>query len=77
MDIKVIGSSCEKCTRLYDNTVAALKELYLDEQVEKVEELLDIVRLGVMTTPALMVDGKVHGLGRVLKTEEIIDILQK
>ena len=75
MEIKVIGEGCEKCNRLYENTCLAVKELGLEASIDKVEDLMDIVRLGVMTTPSVMVDGKLIIGGRVPKVKEIIKLL--
>jgi len=75
MEIKVIGEGCEKCDKLYENTCLAVKELGLEASVDKVEDLMDIVRLGVMTTPSVMVDGKLIISGRVPKVKEIIKLL--
>ena len=71
MDIKVIGTGCEKCGKLYDNVLEALKELGVEEKVERVDDLLEIVKLGVMTAPSLMVDGKLVVSGRIAKVDEI------
>ena len=75
MEIKVIGEGCEKCDKLYENTCLAVKELGLEASIDKVEELMDIVSLGVMTTPSVMVDGKIIISGRVPKVKEIIKLL--
>lgn len=75
MEIKVIGEGCEKCDKLYENTCLAIKELGLEASIDKVEDLMDIVRLGVMTTPSVMVDGKLIISGRVPKVKEIIKLL--
>ena len=75
MEIKVIGEGCEKCDKLYENTCLVVKELGLEASIDKVEELMDIVRLGVMTTPSVMVDGKIIISGRVPKVKEIIKLL--
>jgi hypothetical protein len=53
------------------NTEAAVRALGLDAQVEKVEKIADIMRFGVMTTPALVVDGRVKSAGKVLSADEI------
>ena len=76
MEIKVIGSGCDKCGQLYGNTCEAVKNLNLNARVTKVEDLIEIVMLGVMTVPALMVDGKILSAGRVLKTPEIEKLLR-
>ena len=75
MEIKVIGEGCETCDKLYENTCLAVKELGLEASIDKVEDLMDIVRLGVMTTPSVMVDGKLIISGRVPKVKEIIKLL--
>ena len=77
MEIKVIGEGCEKCDRLYENTCLAVKELGLEASIDKVEDLMDIVRLGVMTTPSVMMDGKLIISGRVPKVKEIIKLLNQ
>ncbi|MGP1612740.1 MAG: thioredoxin family protein [Catonella sp.] len=75
MEIKVIGEGCEKCDKLYENTYLAVKEMGLETSIDKVEDLMDIVRLGVMTTPSVMVDGKFVISVRVPKVKEIIKLL--
>lgn len=77
MEIKVIGEGCEKCDTLFNNTLDAILELGLDAQVEKVEDLIEIVKLGVMTAPSLMVDGKLIVSGQVASTEKTIKLLKK
>ena len=76
MDIKVIGAGCDKCGKLYTNTLDALSELGVGVPVEKVEGLREIVLLGVMSSPALMVDGKLLIAGRVAGKGEILDLLR-
>ena len=77
MEIKVIGTGCDQCDRLYENTREALRTLGLEAHVEKVEDLVEIVKLGVMTAPSLMVDGKLVISGREAKTREIIKLLSR
>lgn len=77
MEILVIGGGCSDCDKLYDATVAAVAELGLDVPVGKVEDLVEMVKLGVMSVPALMVDGKLLSAGRVLSTEKVKKLLQK
>lgn len=76
MNIKVIGAGCETCGRLYDYTKEAVEEAGIEAEIEKVEDLIEIVKLGVMTAPSLMVDGKLVAAGRVAKKDEIIRILK-
>ena len=77
MEIKVIGTGCGKCDRLYKNTQEALRNLGMEANVEKVEDLVEIVKLGVMTSPSLMVDGKLLIRGREAKTREIEKLLSR
>ena len=76
MDIKVIGTGCEKCGKLYENVLEALQELGIEEKVERVDDLLEIVKLGVMTAHSLMVDGKLVVSGRIAKVDEIKSFLK-
>ena len=77
MNIKVIGSGCPDCSRLYDNTIAALAELGIEAEVEKVGDLIEIVKLGVMSVPSLMVDRKLVVAGKVVSQKEIVKLLKK
>lgn len=75
MEIKVIGEGCEQCDKLYENVLAAVEETECGATVEKVQDLIEIVKLGVMTAPSVMIDGKLVIAGRVAKKEEIIRLL--
>ena len=75
--IKVLGSGCAKCNALEAATVEALKELNMDTAIEHVTDFAQIAAYGVMTTPALVVDGKVVSYGKVLKKDEAKALLQK
>ena len=75
--VKVLGSGCSKCNELEVNTKAALKQLGMDTTIEHITDFTQIASYGVMTTPALVVGGKVVSYGKVLKTEEIIKIIEK
>lgn len=75
--IKVLGSGCAKCRALEDATKAALEELHMDTAIDHVTDFAQIAAYGVMTTPALVVDGKVVSYGKVLKPEEVKALIQK
>lgn len=77
MDVKVVGSGCDRCEKLYENTRTALEELGINAPIQKVEDLLQIVLLGVMNVPALMVDGKILLSGRTATAAEIKALIQK
>ena len=76
MNIKVIGMGCDKCDTLFENVQEAVKETGCEAEVEKIEELIDIVKLGVMTAPSLMIDGKLVVSGRVAKKDVIVKLLK-
>ena len=71
-NIQILGTGCPKCKRLYANTEAALKSAGIEAQLEKVEKIVDIMKFGVMSTPALVVDGQVKSVGKVLSPDEIL-----
>lgn len=77
MEIKVLGTGCAKCKTLENHTREAVAQLSLDAEVIKVEDIMEIMRLGVLTTPGLVVDGKVVVKGKVPSVAEIKDILTK
>jgi small redox-active disulfide protein 2 len=71
MNIKILGSGCDKCKKLEANTREAIKELGIEATVEKIEDFKAIMAYGVMQTPALVVDEQVKVIGRVLSAEEV------
>lgn len=75
--VKVLGSGCKKCNELEDNVVAALQMLGKEPAVEHVTDFEKIQAYGVMTTPALVLGEKVVSSGRILKAEEVLEILKK
>ena len=75
--VKVLGPGCAKCNALELATKAALEQLGMDTEIDHVTDFAKIASYGVMSTPALVVDGKVVSYGKVLKTEEVVNILKK
>lgn len=75
--VKILGSGCAKCNQLEAATKAALEQLGMDTTIDHVTDFSQIAAYGVMTTPALVVDGKVVSYGKVLKSDEVVKILQK
>jgi len=75
--VKVLGSGCAKCNALEASTKAALEQLGMDTTIDHVTDFAKIASYGVMSTPALVVDGKVVSYGKALKTEEVVTILKK
>lgn len=77
LGVKILGGGCAKCNQLEEATVKALDELGMDSTIDHVRDYEKIAAYGVMTTPALVVDGKVVSYGKVLKKEEVIELLKK
>ncbi|MCQ5130830.1 thioredoxin family protein [Butyricicoccus faecihominis] len=75
--VKILGSGCAKCNQLEGATREALAQLGMDCVIDHVTDFAQIAGYGVMTTPALVMDGKVVSYGKVLKAEEIVKILRK
>jgi len=73
--IQVLGTGCPKCKKLARNAEAAAKELGIEYELEKVTQINDIMKMGVMITPALAVDGQVKVAGKVAGTDEIKKML--
>lgn len=71
MKIQVIGTGCDKCTKMYENAKQAIAAAGVDAELVKVEDLMDIVKLGVMTSPSLMIDGKLVISGTTASIEKI------
>ncbi len=77
MKIQILGTGCAKCNALTMTTEQAAQSLGLQYELEKVTDLQRIMSFGVMTTPALVVDGKVKVVGKVPNLEELKTMLQQ
>lgn len=75
--VKILGSGCKKCNELEENTKMALEQLNMDTSIDHVTDFVKIAEYGVMSTPAIVVDEKVVSYGKVLKPEEIVNLLKK
>jgi small redox-active disulfide protein 2 len=74
--LQILGTGCPKCKKLYEAAQQAVKESGVEVEVTKVEDMNEILRFGVMMTPALAVDGDVKSVGKVLSPGEIAAMLQ-
>ncbi len=74
--IKVLGPGCPKCHQLAENAEAAASQLGVDYEIEKITEIKQIMQHGIMLTPGLIIDDKVHSSGKLLNVEQIKDLLQ-
>lgn len=75
MKLQILGKGCAKCVALGEHTAAAAQALGLDYEIEKVTDINAIIDAGVMTTPALVVNGDVKSAGKVLSVEDIKKLL--
>ncbi len=73
--LQILGTGCPKCKKLAENAEAAAKALDLDCDVEKVTDINEIMKFGVMMTPALAIDGQVKVVGKVPSPDEIKQML--
>lgn len=74
MNIKVLGSGCTNCKRLLENVKGATKDMN-NVEIEYITDISKIISMGVMRTPALIINDKVVSTGRVLNTKEIIELI--
>jgi small redox-active disulfide protein 2 len=77
MEIKILGSGCAKCRTLEKLTREVVEKNGIDATITKVEDIYQIMKYGVMTTPALVVNEKVEIKGRIPSSEEIKQLLTK
>jgi len=69
--LQILGTGCPKCKKLAENAEAAAKALGIEYEVEKVTDIKEIMKFGVMMTPALAIDGQVKIVGKVPTPEDI------
>ena len=75
--IKVLGPGCPKCKTTYSNVLDAIKQTNIEADVEKVEDIEEMMKYNVLTTPVLMIDEEIKIKGRVAQVSEIIELLKK
>ena len=74
-EIKVLGTGCPKCKSTYNNVLEALKQTGIEGKVEKIEDIMEMMKYNVLTTPVLMIDGVAKVKGRVADVKEIKQLL--
>ena len=77
MEVKVLGTGCPKCRKLYTEAEKAVAASGVPVDLEKVEKIDEIMKFGVMMTPALVIDGEVKSSGRIPSAAEIASWLTK
>lgn len=73
--IQILGIGCPKCKKLTENAEAAVKDMGDEYDIEKVTQISEIMKFGVMMTPALAIEGEVKAVGKVLSPDEIKNML--
>jgi small redox-active disulfide protein 2 len=77
MNIKILGTGCSKCKTLEKLTREVVEQNGIDATITKVEDIVEIMKYGIMTTPALVVDERVEIKGRIPSLDEIKKVLIK
>jgi len=77
MNIKILGPGCAKCVKTVERTKQAVTEMGMDATVEKVDDIYQIMKYGVMVTPAIVIDEKVVSKGQLLSVNEIKELISK
>ncbi len=75
--IKILGGGCKSCKALYENTQKAVTALGLSVEVEYITDMQKVMKYGVMSMPALVVNHQVAGVGKVYKPDEVVALLRK
>ncbi|MBT3882074.1 MAG: thioredoxin family protein [Campylobacteraceae bacterium] len=76
MKIEILGTGCAKCKQLEENAKLAIAKIGGFHSIEKVDDIMKIMEYNVVSTPGLVVDGKVLSTGKLLNPQEIIDLIQ-
>lgn len=76
-EIKVLGPGCPKCKTTYSNVLEALKQSNIEANVVKVEDIEEMMKYNILTTPVLMIDGEMKVKGRIAQVSEIVELLKK
>jgi len=74
--IQILGTGCAKCKTLYENTIKAVESSEMEAEIEKVEDIKEIMKFNVLMTPGFVIDGEVKAAGRVLSPADIEKLLQ-
>ena len=73
--IQILGTGCAKCKKLVENARIAVADAGIDAEIEKVEDIREIMKFNVLVTPGLVIDGEVKAAGRVVSPDEIKRLL--
>ncbi|MBP6977389.1 MAG: thioredoxin family protein [Bacteroidales bacterium] len=77
MEIKVLGTGCPKCKSLEKNVREAVDELGIKAEITKVEDIIEIIGYGIISTPGLIMDNKIVSSGHLLSVNQVKEIIRK
>jgi small redox-active disulfide protein 2 len=73
--IKILGGGCPKCQKLYEHAQSAVSNNSIEAEIEKITDMVTIMKYNILSTPALVIDDQVVSTGKVLSAEEISALL--
>lgn len=73
--IQILGTGCAKCKTLTENTRKAVELAGIEAEIEKIEDIREIMKFNILMTPGLVIDGEVKSAGKVLSSEDIKKLL--
>lgn len=73
--VQILGTGCAKCKTLAENARKAIEEAGIEAEIEKIEDIKEIMKFNIMITPGFAIDGEVKSAGKVLSTEDIKKLL--
>lgn len=76
IELEILGSGCKKCQQLENNARQAVSQMGIDAEIHHITDHVEIVKRGVMSTPALAVNGKVVSKGQVISPQQIQQLIQ-
>jgi small redox-active disulfide protein 2 len=77
MEIRILGTGCPRCDEVEKRTMNVLAELHVAADVQKVKDIKEIAKYGVLGTPGLVINGKIKSSGRIPSLEEIKSWIQE
>lgn len=76
MKIQILGTGCSKCVKTHEVVKRAVEQSGVEATIEKVEDIIEIMKYNIMTTPAVVIDGEVKIKGRIPSEQEIIELIK-
>ncbi len=77
MEIRILGAGCARCKSLEENVFQAVSRLNIAADIQPITDIVEISKYGVMSTPALVINGKVKSVGRVLNVAQVMELIKE